>query len=178
MRPPASANSTNIETGGESPRHGHGADHGSVGEDQRRRQQEHGAGTSSPRRVEHVGGRPHVDALKLHPERPCGGLRGGELRSVEDGISQHGHARQRRDHLTHQLELLATEVGQIEEHAGDVAARPGQVLDESHGHGIGLEVDGNDGDHAGGLPRGGEGARAPRHQDVDGHAHEFLRHLR
>jgi hypothetical protein len=80
--------------------------------------------------------------------------------------AEDGHARDRPDDLLEQLQLLAAQLWQIEEHPRDIATRLRQAPHESHGQGITLEVDGNDRNAAGRLLGCRQGARPSREDDV------------
>jgi hypothetical protein len=69
--------------------------------------------------------------------------------------------------LGQELDLLTAQLRDIEEEAGEVAARLCHVLDPARLHRIGLEIDPYDRDRAGGVSRCAEGLRTRGVEHVD-----------
>src|SRR4029077_6348279 len=68
------------------------------------------------------------------------------------------------ERLTQELDLLARELGQIHEDAGDVAARSGEARHDAGADRIALEVEGDDRNGRGELTAAGQAKRARKHQ--------------
>src|SRR2546425_10750588 len=107
-----------------------------------------------------------ASANSMNTETPGRRPPSPQLRGVEHRIAEDGYAREWPDNLLEQLQLLAAQLRQIEEHARDVAARLCQVTHESHRHGITLQVDGHDGNPAGRLLGSRQRSPSPRYDDI------------
>src|SRR5262249_526657 len=140
MKPPASTNSTNMDTAGSlSPSASEAifARFAKTSGDDR---------SSTPRAPPplplprppppspalQIARRPHIEPLRLHGESLRRRLCRSELRRVQDRISEHGYPGELRDDFPQDLELLAAQLRQVEEHARDGAARPRQAPDVAH----------------------------------------------
>jgi hypothetical protein len=83
------------------------------------------------------------------------------------GIPQDSDPLESRQCLGQELDLLAAQLRDIEEEAGEVAARLGQVLDPTCLNRIGLKVDPYDRDRSCGVSRCAEGLRTRGVEHVD-----------
>jgi hypothetical protein len=83
------------------------------------------------------------------------------------GVPQYRDGGQGWNDSLEELQLLAGDLGQIEEHPGDVAAGPGQRLHEAASHRITLQIDTDDRHGAGRASRRLDGRRATGHDHVD-----------
>src|SRR5262245_55341226 len=83
--------------------------------------------------------------MRGEPQGSSRRLGRGELQVVHMWIAEDGDAVELWYGLSEELQLLATDVGNVEEDAGDVAARAGQARDPALGHRIGFEIEPDDG---------------------------------
>jgi hypothetical protein len=109
-----------------------------------------------------------VQILKLHAERLCGAFRLSQGLSVARlGRSpEDRHAREPRNDLFEQLELLSVHLGGHSRQASDVAARSCETGDEPVRHRIAIIRD-DDGNRPGGCLDGTGSRRTPRDDEVD-----------
>src|SRR5215831_17601299 len=64
-----------------------------------------------------------------------------ELQWTRGGIPQHADTGQRWNGLDEQLQTLCAEIGEIQEHAGDIAAGTRKTRDHAAGNRIGFQID-------------------------------------
>ena len=90
-----------------------------------------------------------------------------ELQRTRRRIPQHCDAGGRRNGFDQHLQALCAEIGKIQEHARDVAARARKAGDQTAGHRIAFKVDRDYGNAARGAARRLHGRRACRQDGVD-----------
>src|SRR5262245_8880689 len=90
-----------------------------------------------------------------------------ELGTRDLSIPQHREALEAWDGLDQKLHLLCAELRNVEEEPGHVAARPRQRFDPPRSHGIGLEINSNNGDRLRCLYGRANVVRISGKQDID-----------
>src|SRR6516165_3869626 len=80
------------------------------------------------------------NAFSLYGDRSHGRLRRSKLRRVDSGITKNGDAREPRQDLFEQLQLFATQLGEIKECSRDIATRMGKTFYVPQRNGITLQI--------------------------------------
>src|SRR5713101_7054140 len=142
----------------------------SMVEDDRRREDDHRAGTVAARGLHRgieLGSGASLECLELDPKGFCRAFGHSKLGRIADGIPNESDARQAGNDLPEELKLLGAQLREIKKDAGHVTAGPCERLRISQRDRIALQIDRHDGDGFARLDRGGEGDRPPREDDVD-----------
>ena len=92
----------------------------------------------------HVRGAVHLQHLKLYPERCGGGLDRRHLQHANRGIVQYGEPTQPWERLSQQLQPFGTDLGKIEEYAGQITTGAREACHESSRHRISFEIQRDD----------------------------------